>query len=349
MKNFKSINVVTILIFIILFISCISKNDDEVILYNLDKNEKNIGALTATDDCVYYAKYEMDDGAIFPRKTFLKKIKKGEMTSEIIYEFQKPLNVSYLKYLDGKLFMVCDDFENDYLFLYENNFLKKLENDKPMYSINPSYSGNFISWIDFDESKIKRITPDKLEVEFFKVEDLSMNKYERTFNYKNKSYIFSKNKEENLQIISIDWDKRTSDVVLEDLDEFKIKDAKPMNIGINDRFIKWEVSNRKETNIYFFNRKTRKIKKISINELGGALQYSFLLKNRIYIFNGIFESGIGIFNLDNNKYEDFTLKNEFTGSGIYHPGYPYSIKDGFVCEINDENFHNKFMVIVEKK
>lgn len=349
MKSSKSINFVIILIFIILFNSCISKRADEVILYNLDKKEKNIGALTATDDCVYYAQYEMDDGAIFPRKTFLKKIKKEGMTSEIIYEFQKPLNVSYLKYLDGKLFMVCDDLESDTLFLFEDFSLKQLDDRKPMYSINPSYSGNFISWIDFDESKIKRITPDKLEVESFKVEDLSMNKYERSYNYQNKSYIFNKSKDNNLQVISIDWDKRISEVVLEDLDEFKLKDAKPMNIGVNDRFIKWEVSNRKETDIYFFNRKTKKINKISINELGGALKYSFLLGNKIYIFNGIFKSGIGIFNLDNNKYEDFIIKNTSNDSGNYHPGYPYSIKGGFVCEINDENFQNKFMVVQEEK
>lgn len=347
----KKISGFLLLIVSLLFISCNGKRiESNVTFYKLDEKERNIGAISSVNNDVYFASYEMEDGAIFPEKTYIKKIKKGDdVKSEVIYEFESPMNISYLKCLDDKIFLVCDDLKNDFIYFYDNSNLNKLEGDSPVGSINPSYSGDFITWIDYNQNKIKRISSDKTEPESFDFPDLCMGKYERIYNFKNKSYIFQEDTDEKLKITSLDWDNKRTETVLEKLDELKIKDSKPMNIEVNEDFIKWEVANRKEAYIYIYNLDPKKIKCLSNSEFGGALKHSFLLRDKIYIFNGIGRYGIYVYDLKKDNIKEFTAGGELDNNLKYYSVYPYWISDGFVCKMHDEKNENGFMVVTGGK
>lgn len=347
----KKIIGVLLLVISLLLISCNSKKlENKVTFYNLDEKEKNIGAISYINNYVYFASYEMEDGAVFPEKTFIKRLKKGDNAgAEVVYEFKSPMNVSYLKCLDDKIFIVCDDSINDYIYFYNNSTFNKLDGDSPVGCINPSYSGDFITWIDYNQNKVNRISSDKTVPESFAVSDLCMGKYERIFNFKNKSYIFQEDRNEKLKITSLDWDNKTTETVLEKIDELKIKDSKPMNIEVNENCIKWELANRKEAYIYIYNLDSKKIKCLSNSEFGGALKHSFLLRDKIYIFNGIGRYGIYVYDLKKDNIKEFTAGGELDNNLKYYSIYPYWISDGFVCKMHDEKNENGFMVVTGGK
>lgn len=335
----------------IILCGCTSTDKENLSLVKVD--DENIGALCIDDNNIYYASYDMNKDAIFPKDSFLKKISTNKnSTSETFYSFDTPLNISYINKFGNKFVIVADDLEKDILYILDNNELKEIYKSE-IGNINPSYSGDFLTWVDVNNNKVFMLDNKSDEIKELGVNNLFMHKYERPYNFNKETYVFTKMSDSDaVDISKINWKESKIEEVLNSIYDAhnnpKNEFIKPTDIEVNDSFIIWKENSRKSSKILVHDIKNNETSSYDNKKIFGFVKASVLLNDKVFLFDEVGDYGIEYIDLKNKNVKDLSQILKTDDLTSFSPVYPYISKKGFISRAYVENKGNYFIVMEGK-
>lgn len=328
--KYKKLIILLIIVAIVAFLGC-SNGRKKISLIEIDDNF--IGAVSADDKDVFYASYDQEAADLFPSRTWIKKspiAKDGE--PEVIYEFKKANNISYLKSIKHKLVLVIDDLKTDKICIFERGELNEV-GEAPVGKINPSYSGEILTWLDSKKGEIYKLDLDSKEIITVDAKNLAMNQYERAFNFENKTYFFEyqDDNKEILNLVALDWTTKETEVIIAGVQESGELKEKPSNIKVNASYIIWQKNSRSDSLLFVYDREQETLKSYSQDDFGGFIKHTSLIDYRVYVFDESGDYGIEVLDLKKESVTDIADIGELKKDATHFiPVFPYWTKKGFI-------------------